>query len=94
MSDCRHGGRDVLEKPDGRDHMTNLEYMYANDKRALMDFVGCNSDCDDCRARPYCDEFVALGGAITEAEWLMSERAIIGSTENGTDGTEGDEGPA
>ena len=63
--------------------MTNLEYLYANDRRALMDFVGCNSLCDDCRARPYCDELTACG-EMTEPEWLMSIRDNMGSTEKGT----------
>ena len=69
--------------------MNNLEYLYANDRRALIDFVVCNSHCDDCRSRPYCDEFTACGD-ITEPEWLMMERDIMASTENGTQTTESD----
>ena len=53
--------------------ITNLEYMYDRDKRALSDFVSCTSDCYDCRARPYCERFTALDGVMTEPEFLMAE---------------------
>lgn len=87
--------------------MKRLEYLYANDRRALMDFVGCNSDCDDCRARPYCDDYTSQD-ELNEPQWLMSDvvepsegqlrpecgHDIIGSTENGTATMEADVLPA
>lgn len=52
---------------------TLLQHLYENDKRALMDWVSCNSDCGDCRARMYCDQFTAQDEVAHEWEWLMSE---------------------
>lgn len=61
--------------------MTNLQYLYENDQRALQDFVLCNSHCDDCRARSYCDDFAKTDMAeweylLMESEW--GERAPDG----------------
>lgn len=87
--------------------MKRLEYLYENDRRALMDFVGCNSDCDDCRARPYCDDYNSQD-ELNEPQWLMcdvvepsgvpsrpeSGRDTIDCTENGTATMEADVLPA
>ena len=51
--------------------MTNLEFLYLHDRRALVDFVSCDSHCDDCRARRYCDDFT--GTDVPEWEFLVQD---------------------
>lgn len=52
--------------------MNRLKWFYKNDKRALLDFIGCIEHCDGCRAREMCDEYTA-DGKRGEAEFLMQD---------------------
>jgi len=51
--------------------MIRLQHMIEEDRRALADFISCTSCCEDCRAKPYCDEFAATEQA--EWEYLVGE---------------------
>lgn len=52
--------------------MNRLKWFYKNDKRVLLDFIGCIEHCDGCRAREMCDEYTA-DGKRGEAEFLMQD---------------------
>lgn len=61
--------------------MNRLEWFYKNDKRVLLDFIGCIAHCDGCRASDMCDEFCeyvdkqfdTYGKKCGEAEFLMQD---------------------
>ena len=60
--------------------MNRLKWFYKNDKRALLDFIGCIDHCNGCRASDMCDEFreyankqLDSGKKCEEAEFLMQD---------------------
>ena len=57
---------------------TLLQHLYQNDKRALVDWVTCNSECEDCRAKRYCDDYTEYSREVPEWEWLMRDLADRG----------------
>ena len=64
------------------DRVTNLEWLWENDRDALIDGITCNSPlCDECMfGKPGDDTYCA----INEREWLMAPHVDAQRDSNGT----------
>lgn len=61
---------------------SNLEWLFANDRHALIDWVVCCGDCKNCRAGSYCEEaheWTHGGDGRTFDGWMLEEHDGEGS---------------